>query len=296
MEPRVVMKRLSRDITGRTPQHPFYILLIVLLAGGCSFTPRAEIAARLARSGGLRHVEITARPFVLTSFLRLSQKGRPVDVYIEGDGHAWLDRHTPSLDPTPDDPLGLKLAARDDGANVIYLARPCQYSRMAAQTPCPLKYWTFARFSPTVIDAMNHALNVLKRRYGFAKINLIGYSGGGAVAVLLAARRTDVASLRTVAGDIDSAAMQRIHDLSPLTGSLAPEDAARAIARIPQIHFIGGKDTVITPAIYQGYEAMAGQGACVAGRIVSGAHHNSGWAHIWPSLLKMPLPACGVSH
>ncbi len=269
------------------------VLLIALFAGGCSFTPRAEIAARLAESGGLRRVEIAAGPFILTAFARVTQKGRPATVYIEGDGHAWLGRHTPSLDPTPDDPVGLKLAARDGGPNVIYLARPCQYSRMAAPVACPVKYWTAARFSPVVIKTMNDELDILKQHYGFGKINLAGYSGGGAVSVLLAARRHDVATLRTVAGDIDSAVMGQMHGLSPLTGSLAPEDAERAIAHIPQIHFIGGKDTVITPAIYQGYKEMSGQGACVARHIVADATHNGGWARVWPALLKEPFPVCG---
>ncbi len=269
------------------------LLFLALFAGGCSFTPRTEVAARLAKSGGLRHAEIIAGPFVLTAYVRVAQKGQPADVYIEGDGHAWLGRHTPSLDPTPDNPVGLELAAADAAPNVIYIARPCQYSRMAAPVACPVEYWTHARFSSIVIKAMNDELDILKRRYGFGKVNLVGYSGGGAVAVLLTARRRDVASLRTVAGDVDSAVMGEIHGLSPLTGSLAPEDAARQIAGIPQIHFIGGQDTVITPAIYQGYKEMSGAGACIENRIVPDMSHNGDWARVWPRLLKEPFPVCG---
>ena len=54
----------------------------------------------------------------------------PVDevhVYIEGDGYAWATTTDPSDDPTPINPLALRLAAVDDAPNVLYLARPCQF-------------------------------------------------------------------------------------------------------------------------------------------------------------------------
>ena len=53
-----------------------------------------------------------------------------VNIYIEGDGRAWLNKNRPSLDPTPKNSLALKLAEIDPAPNVIYLARPCQYSKL----------------------------------------------------------------------------------------------------------------------------------------------------------------------
>ena len=40
---------------------------------------------------------------------------------------SWVDRFTPSSNPTPTNPLAFKMALVDESENIIYLARPCQY-------------------------------------------------------------------------------------------------------------------------------------------------------------------------
>ncbi len=50
-------------------------------------------------------------------------------VYIEGDGRAYVNRRTPSNDPTPGNPMALRLALADPSLRVLYLGRPCQYTR-----------------------------------------------------------------------------------------------------------------------------------------------------------------------
>jgi hypothetical protein len=38
---------------------------------------------------------------------------REAHLYIEGDGYAWKNRHEPSNDPTPMNPVAMRLAAAD---------------------------------------------------------------------------------------------------------------------------------------------------------------------------------------
>ena len=97
-------------------------------------------------------------------------------------------------DPTPKDPIGLALAAADTNGNVLYMARPCQYSGLADGRACPQKYWTDARLAPETILAMNAVMDDFARRNNVRSFALTGYSGGGGAAVLLAARRHDVIS------------------------------------------------------------------------------------------------------
>lgn len=58
---------------------------------------------------------------------------------------------------------------------------------------------------------MNDALNHFVKQYPGVKHELIGYSGGGNIAAILAERRADVRSLRTVAGNLDVAYVNATH-------------------------------------------------------------------------------------
>ncbi|MCW2248246.1 pimeloyl-ACP methyl ester carboxylesterase [Azospirillum fermentarium] len=257
---------------------------------GCTATGRLADADTIAASAGLARVRIPAAPFVLTAYLRIGDPAAPVSVYIEGDGLAWLSRTEPSPDPTPRSPVALRLAAADPAANVAYLARPCQYTPMAENPVCAPAYWTGRRFAPEVIAATGRALDAIAARTTRRELHLTGYSGGGAVAVLAAAERGGVASIRTVAGNLDHGAVNRLHRVSPLNGSLNPIDAAPRVARIPQIHFSGDKDTVVPPSIAAGFAAAA-PSPCVQTRTITGATHADGWVERWPELLAQ-TPAC----
>jgi pimeloyl-ACP methyl ester carboxylesterase len=173
----------------------------------------------------------------------------PVDVYIEGGGLAWRSKSEPSMDPTPRHALGLALATADWGANVVYIARPCQFTPMTMNPRCGVAYWTGKRFAPEVVAALGQAIDQVAAG---RTIHLIGYSGGGALAVLVAARHFDVASIRTVAGNLDHDEVNRFHGVSPMPDSLNAIDVAGAVTAVPQIHFSGGDDTVVPAAIRAG--------------------------------------------
>jgi hypothetical protein len=271
--------------------------LAALATGACTYDftgLRTESAHRLAAPAFMMERTIPAGPFLMTAYERVRRTGENATVYIEGDGLAWLSRQEPSLDPTPTNPVALHLATRDQSPNVIYLARPCQYSRMIDKSACDQAYWTGKRFAPEAIEAMNVVLDDMKKRYHIPGFHLVGYSGGGAMAVFLAARRHDVLDLRTVAGNLDTNLFSEIHKISPLTGSLNPTSVAARTVNIPQHHFIGKWDSVVTPPLYESFRKATGPSTCIRATVIDVTDHNSGWTEKWPLMLKEPLD-CNVT-
>lgn len=270
-------------------------LLLGLLAlaplAGCAAVDRDANADSLARPAGMSRMLMKTDPFTLTAFVRITDRSRPVTIYVEGDGLAWLSRTEVSRDPTPRDALGLALAAADPSANVVYLARPCQFTNRDRNPTCAPAYWTAKRFAPEVIAAMNQAVDQVAAQVPGQQVNLVGYSGGGAVAVLVAARRQDVASIRTVAGNLDHVQVNRVNGVSPLAGSLNAIDVAAQVAKIPQIHFSGSLDRTVPPAIANRFVQATG-GTCAQALTLQGADHENGWPARWRELLAM-APGCG---
>ena len=269
------------------------LVLLALFLPACRMAPaaRLETARAIAAEAGMVQHDIPAGAFLLRSYERVSdRKTKTARIYIEGDGLAWLHKNTPSPDPTPPDPVALSLARADTAANVIYLARPCQYNVTQAGQRCDSRNWTSARFSAANVAAMSAALDDIRQRYGFEDLELVGFSGGAAIAVILAAQRSDVVTLRTVAGNLDSEAFNRFHDVSPMPLSLNPVDFARKTANIPQRHFLAGRDAIVPRSLYENYRSKSGGTPCVAKTTVPDADHQNGWRDRWSSLLKIPFP------
>jgi len=210
-------------------------------------------------------------------------KADQLTVYIEGDGFAWVSSDMPSSDPTPIHPVGLQLALAQPDGNAAYLGRPCQYGG-ADQLPCGRQYWTAGRFAAEVIDASNIAIDDLKKRFGARELTLVGFSGGGAVAALLAARRGDVRRLITVAGNLDHQAWTTQLRLSPLTGSLNPADYRDKLATVIQWHFAGGSDRVMPSTIAENFAAGFPPRNKPIVRVVPGYDHQCCWVQNWPAL------------
>lgn len=268
----------------------FAIIALIPALAACAHDDARRHAQEFAASGRLAREDVRAGEFLIATWSRFDDPGQAVHAYIEGDGHAWLSRHRLSSDPTPRQALGLALAAADPAPNVVYLARPCQYMDLQ-QRPCDSKWWSGARFAEPVVRSEDEALSSLMRRTPGQRMHLIGYSGGAAIAVLLAARRADVASLRTVAGNLDSEAVNRLHAVSPMPDSLNPFDAAAAVAGIPQVHFTGGADRIVPAAIAQGFVQAMPDSRCARVEMVQGATHEAGWRERWPELLRL-APVC----
>lgn len=223
--------------------------------------------------------------FALWSFSRLTRPGAEIRVYIEGDGLAFLDAYRPSPDPTPVDPLALRLAARDPSPNVLYLARPCQYPTRTGQKGCGLEYWTSHRYAPEIVAALDRAITDVLAKSGSGPITLIGFSGGGTAAALTAARRSDVARVVTVAANLDHAAWTKLDDSTPLGGSLNPPEFAERLGRIPQIHLAGDEDDIVPLSVIESYRRALPASADI--RIVRFPRydHTCCWVEAWPEIL-----------
>jgi pimeloyl-ACP methyl ester carboxylesterase len=193
----------------------------------------------LARKAGWQWKIIQAGAYDLATAQRpASIQSDVLTVYIEGDGFAYAALGRRSMDPTPTDPLALRLAIQHPGNGAVaWLARPCQYGPRTRN--CQSDYWTIARYSPEVIDSASAALDQLKAHTeGATRLVLVGYSGGGALAALLAERRHDVAALVTVAANLDLGSWVKSRGLTPLSRSLDPASDAAKLSDMPQVHFV----------------------------------------------------------
>lgn len=244
-----------------------------------------ETAAALAAAGHLEPTLFPGSALPLAGFIR-SGPGRDLTVYIEGDGRAYADRRTPADDPTPADPLGLALAGCDPAPNLLVLARPGQYLSPHALAACDPAWWTLGRYAPEVVAAVGAALDAAKARTGTSRLHLRGYSGGAALAVLVAAGRDDVADIVTLAGNLDTAAWTALHGVTPLRLSKNPADAAPAVAHIPQTHYVGSRDVVTPPRLCQGYAARMPAGSPVRCVVIDGAGHHDGLVRAWAGIVR----------
>jgi pimeloyl-ACP methyl ester carboxylesterase len=265
-----------------------------LLISACSTVPavpeRISNSKQLAAQAGYKESLLSNAQFDLVVFSKPSKQANPVlIIYIEGDGRAWKTASLPSDNPTPTNPLALRLAIQDPRPAVAYLARPCQYITLPSRG-CSEKLWTNARFSTAVIETMNEAVEKLKRQYGASELILIGYSGGGAIATLIAAKRTDIKSIITVAGNLDTDAWVKLYRLEPLSESINPASVARSIRNIPQIHYVGAKDDVIPPVISQSFLQKMGSPNKAKVIELPNYGHVCCWTEHWTELLKDAAP------
>ncbi|CAN5509693.1 hypothetical protein BH10PSE5_BH10PSE5_10100 [soil metagenome] len=194
---------------------------------------------------GWTSFEVATGPRILAAASKDGPSGDLLTVVIEGDGDAHDAHGNPSKNPTPRDPYGLRIAQAWPQGPVAWLGRPCQY---VADPACSAADWTTARYSPAAVAATDAALDELKRRTGARRLRLVGWSGGGTMATLAAARRTDVAVLVTLAAPLDLAAWSAWHGASPLAGSLDPADVTLA-PDIVQLHVLGRFDAIVPPAL-----------------------------------------------
>ncbi|MBX8489901.1 alpha/beta hydrolase [Pseudomonas lijiangensis] len=228
------------------------IMVMVLIAGltlsGCA--SQQEKLYSWAQAKGAEARVIETRTFALQTVTpRSLPKGGRLSIFIEGDGRAWATSSQPSLDPSPRQP-GMARLALDPNHAGAYVARPCQFVMSKA---CGSEVWTDARFSDGVIEALNDVIDRLKSRYNASSIELIGYSGGAAVALLIAEGRDDISQIQTIAGNVDPHGWVALHGISPLKGSLDPLEKSLRLKPIAQRHFVGTTDTVVPPTLLTGF-------------------------------------------
>ncbi|MFI8744252.1 alpha/beta hydrolase [Pseudomonas sp. NPDC077186] len=266
-----------------------FLLGLAVALCGCA-SPGIQLE-ELARQQNHRTVTLQTTGFELRAVLpNAGQPDSRLRVYLEGDGRAWITATQPSLDPTPRDLLVARLALADPRPSV-YLARPCQF----IQSPdCGPHHWTEGRFSQTVLDSLSEALDWLQRQHGNSDFELIGYSGGGALALLLAAERDDIAQVQTLAGNLSPRRWTQLLELAPLQDSLEPLDRVERLRGLPQRHLAGVEDRVMPASLLAAYAAQLGPADCLALHRLTGVSHQAGWLERWPQWRDRPV-ACNAA-
>ena len=204
-------------------------------------------------------------------------------IYIEGDGAHWLLQMAPPPNPTPRKSLVVSLATQDQSPFILYLARPCQYIDIAQFKDCDPSVWTEGRFSSAVIQLANDAIDKVLRDLPAVQLNLVGHSGGGTLATLIASTRNDVRCLVTLASPLDISAWARTLSVAPLFLSKNPADPNIQLKNIRQTHFFGENDSIVTRESIGNYRNFSEKTDFI---VIPGFDHTKAWADQWAILQK----------
>lgn len=244
-------------------------------------------------------IDTSAQDALIRSYLKspssANQDKLDLTIYIEGDGAAWTMRQFAPSNPTPRNALGAQLASGDPSPLVAYLGRPCQYLESEQLQRCDPSLWTEGRFSPAAISLGNKTIDALLQRlapysaHQQLQIRLIGYSGGGAYAALLASKRTDVSCLITIAAPLDIDAWSRIQKIAPLRSSLNPASPSPTLLKMEQTHWYGGKDRIVPPQSI-GVFLVNNASTNTQVHVLPKANHLEPWSSQWLELLQK---SCG---
>ncbi len=252
----------------------------VWFLNGCVATPTEHTEA-LANSAGATITRIQGEQFEHVVVLHVVANDSTLHVYFPGDGTPWIRHTTISDDPTPKDPVALRLMLEDSESS-IYIGRPC-YLGLESTRGCSSALWTGARYSQAVVDSMASVVRTMLDRLHAKRAVLFGYSGGGVLAVLVANRVQRVEMVVTIAANLDTAAWTGLHGYSPLSESLNPMNVTMWRKSLRQIHFVGESDSNVPPVIAQHFVGAAPQ---MEVRVMPGFDHHCCWVEVWPTLLE----------
>jgi pimeloyl-ACP methyl ester carboxylesterase len=220
------------------------------------------------------HTITDNRVLPIRAWWRIKDNRSPVHIYIEGDGHAWSGRGRPSLNPTPNNPVALKLALQDPADNVIYIARPCQFISLPAAN-CHYSVWTTKRYAALQIAAVKSIVGQIANPT--QAVVLIGFSGGGYIALSLVAEFEHVEGVITVAGNINLEVFARYHKIMRPDSFALPS----AYLSVPQLYLTGDNDRVISPALTREILKHLPQDACYKHKVFKTTDHSGPWSIPW---------------
>ena len=209
--------------------------------------------------------------------------GNHLRIYVEGDGRPWIRETRVSVDPTPSNPVLLRLM-HNATHPAVYLGRPC-YFGSATDKGCDKRWWTFDRISQVVIDSMCAAANQVSRQIGAESVQLIGYSGGGAIVVRMNECTDRLVSISTIAGNLDPEAWAEHHGYSPLTNLASLGPAAFRHIDVTESHWQCRDDHIVPPAVTDNYFAAR---ASAIRYVVDSCSHSMGWQQYWSRIIDMP--------
>ncbi len=256
----------------------FIALSVVLLVACVDTAIRLD---ELAKKEGFSQMKVMGMDFQHHIYFRQNLLSKSLHVYLEGDGRPWRNKGEVAFDPSMDSLLSLELM-KLDAASVLYVGRPC-YHGDADIKPCHPWYWTNGRYSQDVVDSMSAVIKSYVIKNGVLDVVLIGQSGGGTLAMLLAEKLNNVSAVVTLAGNLDVRRWSQYHDYTELEGSLNPIERQPLIASIKQLHYAGDSDKNIPYHFI--FDAIKKQKNAEF-ILLNNVDHDCCWEEYWPAILK----------
>lgn len=255
--------------------------LLFLVLSACS-TP-AQKFLKTSQTYHFVTQTVSSSPFLHRLYLN-QKASKPSDrktlhVYIDGDGTPWERNRWIAKDPTSRNPLILKMMSQDP-ASAILLGRPCYHG--VNDSACSPKDWTSHRYSKQVVTSMVQALKGWAVQNNYQELVIIGFSGGGALAVLIAPYLKTVTKVVTVSANLDVDGWSEHHGYLPLSDSLNPIDLPPLPSYIKQFHFAGLQDKNVPPEIIKKFSKRQKYSVFIP---VAEFNHYCCWADNWKSLL-----------
>ena len=217
-------------------------------------------------------------------------------VFIEGDGRRWGGNgYFPPRDPTPLKSLSLELALFTSDvlqSPVIYIARPCQFQHYTTSKGCSLADWSRQRYAQKHVDTMVTTIQTqlktsLKKnnKINATKLIIIGHSGGGVMAIRIAASMTrhgiEVQRIVTMAAPLEPQFWAAHMGLSPFELDNYQSDLSLVINSINGWYLWGSNDQVVPiGSVPKGLTLNSKKSTS---QILSGIKHNEGWQIFWKS-------------
>jgi dienelactone hydrolase len=203
-------------------------------------------------------------------------------VFLEGDGQPWLDGgRRIARDPSPKIPMAFDLF-KASSVPRAYLGRACYFSHVN-DVGCDPSLWTSARYGKAAVASIASALQTLVRDNSTRRVILVGYSGGGTIAYLVAPRIPEVSAVITISGNLDIDAWTRAHGYLSLSESDNPATVRALDRRITQIAIVGGRDVNIPQSSLRGFlDRQQPQEFW----IYDDHDHACCWRRDWPSILN----------
>ena len=267
-------------MTAPSVTHRWALYACVLALCGCA-TPAQRFTERATHLGLTREaLKGGAFQHVLFAHAGQARHASALHLYFDGDGTPWTAPSQVAADPSTRRALILDLMIQDPTPAVL-LGRPCYY--LTSPDPaCTPQAWTVARYSEAVVASLAVLAAQVIRRHPHAEVTLIGYSGGGVLAMLLAPRLAGVTGVLTVAANLDTAVWTAHHAYSPLTDSLNPAEQPPLASTIRQWHLYGAVDRNVPRTLSARFFARQPQAQSAD---IPDFDHRCCWVEIWSELL-----------
>jgi hypothetical protein len=272
----------------QSPAHLAACALCALLAL-CGCANRAERALHLAEQGGLSASIVQGTQYRHELFVSTAPRGAALYVFVDGDGSPWSSNgRKPARDPTPERALALELALRTP-RSVMYLGRPC-YFLARSDSACRPSVWTSQRYSASIVESLVRVVNRFVEDHAYRSVILIGYSGGGTLAVLMAPYIPSTVAVVTIGANLDVAAWSSWNGYLPLEGSLNPAAQAPLKPDVRQWHLVGGRDLIVPERVSRRYLDTLHPDQTWR---FPAFDHTCCWVEQWPNLLARIDAALG---